>query len=244
MKKLETLLTDLKRYGAISLKFEFEDEGTSFKDAKQLSILAQNSNISTTIKIGGCGALNDIKEAHNLNAKTIVAPMIESAYAMKKFVSTIENVYNSNTPELLINIETIDGVNKIDDIISSPELLKIAGIVIGRFDLAKSMGLGCKDIQSKPIENVITTLLQKISGTNKKIFIGGGIKKDAFEYFKKFHFINNIETRKIVFDAKAVSEQGIIKALEFELEYLKLSQFTNSTRIAQIEERLNLSKTM
>lgn len=241
MKKIEKLLSELKEYGAVALKFEFEDEGTSFEEAKILSVMAQNASIGTTIKIGGCGALNDVKEANKLKPKTIVAPMIESVYAMKKFISTIESVYNLDTPELLINIETIDGVNKLDDIILSPDFLKIDGIVIGRFDLAKSMGLGCKDIQSNQVEDVIGTLIQKISCTNKKILIGGGIKTNALEYFNKYQSITNIETRKIVFDAKVISEQSIIKALEFELEYLKQNSFDNSARIAQIEERLYLS---
>lgn len=242
MKNLEKLLIELKEYGAVALKFEFEDEGTSFEEAKQLSILADNVGINTTIKIGGCGALNDAKEANKLNPTTIVAPMIESTYAMRKFISTINNIYSLNRPELLINIETIDGVNKIQDIISAPEFSEIGGIVIGRLDLVKSMKLDCKDIQSVQVERIITKLLEKISGTRKKIIIGGGIKKEDTEYFSKFPFITNIETRKIVFNSKVISEQSIIKALKFELEYLKLNKPYNISRIQIIEQRLNLIK--
>ena len=48
---------------------------------------SQEENLN--IKIGGCEAINDIIFCKSLRPKSIVAPMVESQYALRKFVETV-----------------------------------------------------------------------------------------------------------------------------------------------------------
>lgn len=227
---LKKLLTDLKtNHNAIGIKSEFEDEGASLEEVQILKRIADFCDVNFTVKIGGCGALNDINQTQAINVNSIVAPMIESSYALKKFTSTVESVYKENKPNLFINIETINGINNFDDIIKSKELEKITGIVVGRFDLAKSIGLECKDCNGDIVFDIVQTLAAKTANIGKIFTVGGGVNTNSLEFFNKMsNYLNYFETRKVIFDAKSVIKNnditGIEKAINFELLWLKLKQ--------------------
>lgn len=157
------ILNNLKNnHFATAIKAEFEDEGASFEEVSQLRQFAIETGLGFTLKIGGCGALNDIQKAKDLNVDTIVAPMIESPYALKKFVVSVKKIYEGSTlPKLFVNIETIYGYKNFDKILSSSESESIDGVVVGRFDMAKSISLGCKDIHGEEISNIVRELSQK-----------------------------------------------------------------------------------
>lgn len=227
-------LTDLKEnHHVLAVKTEFEDEGTNFKEACLLKEIAAKANLDLTIKIGGCGALNDIYEAKNMNVHAIVAPMIESPYALKKFMQTVKTAYYDEEikkPELFINIETITGYKNLNQILSIPEVKYLTGVVVGRLDMAKSIGLTCKDINCEEIFEIVNDLAVKTKNIGKKLFIGGGISKHSFEFFNRLpgNILNGFETRKIIFDAdytlKNQDTEGILKAIEFEIMWLKNKQ--------------------
>lgn len=233
--KIINILTDLKHnHNAIGLKVEFEDEGASYEEAFVLRQIAQKVNLDLTVKIGGCGALNDIRQIKNIGVKSIVAPMIESAYAVKKFVQAVNKIYSeenlSQKPDLFINIETISGYKNFDEIISIDEFSEISGIVIGRFDLAKSIGLGCNDIHSGKIFELVNNLALKCKNTDKIFTVGGGVRYESLDFFTKLpqNSLHRFETRKIIFDANPVLEKNdfnaILKAIEFEIAWLECKE--------------------
>lgn len=226
--KITNILTDLKEnHGAIGLKVEFEDEGASFEEAFVLKKIANQAGLDLTLKIGGCGALNDIRQAQAIGVKTLVSPMIESAYAVKKFTQAVNKIYPDNKPDLFINIETINGYKNIDEILVTPEFDELSGIVVGRFDLAKSIDLGCKDIHSQPIFDIVNDLANKCKNTGMIFTVGGGVRYESLEFFNKLpdNSLNRFETRKIIFDAKSVLKnndyEAILKAIEFEVTWIE-----------------------
>ncbi len=236
--KLLDILQNLKNnYHAIAIKAEFEDEGASLEEVSILRKFAKEIGLDFTLKIGGCGALNDIQQAKNLAVNTIVAPMIESPYALKKFVQAVEKIYyNGQMPELFVNIETISGYKNFDEILSSSEAESITGIVVGRFDLAKSINLGCKDIHSEEISNIVSELSLKSQKYSKVFVVGGGVNEKSLSFFKTLDNLAKFETRKIVFSAKdflnIADVRGVLEAMNFELAWLKYKQQylnTNST---------------
>lgn len=79
---LRTLHDD---YNAFAVKAEFEAEGSRAEELSRLSESIFRSGMNLTIKIGGCEAFSDLKYAAILGAGNIMAPMIESPFAMKKF---------------------------------------------------------------------------------------------------------------------------------------------------------------
>ena len=244
-KEIIELLDDLKNnHGAIGLKVELEDEGASFKDLWLAKRFCLDSDLDLSVKIGGCGALNDLNEIKNLGAGCIVAPMIESSYAVKKFIQSIKKVYagpGNYVPKLFINIETIAGYKNMEEILLIPESEEISGIVIGCFDLAKSIGLECKDTNGEEIFKIVNDLTSQISNSGKKIIIGGGISADSINFLNRLNVkINNIETRKVIFDAQSILENkdfdALLKAIKFEILWLNLTQ-KDSQRINILKNR-------
>ncbi|MCQ2788952.1 MAG: aldolase/citrate lyase family protein [bacterium] len=243
-------LIDLKEnHEMLGIKLEFEDEGTSFEEAAFLNEIRQKADTDLIIKIGGCGAINDIRQAQKLNADYIVAPMIESAYALQKFTNSINAVYQKKTPKLILNIETIAGINAIYDILSSKEIEHISGFTIGRHDLANSIGLTSYDIDKPEVFNLTKEAAIKIATTNKPLTIGGYINKKSLQLLKEIPYVTQVETRKILFNAnKLIKENDTLalkKALELELAYIYLRQehlgINNKKdvmRIINIEKRL------
>lgn len=226
------LLIDLKEnYYAIGVKAEFEEEGASFQEAFCLKEIVVNAGLDLTIKIGGCGALNDIREARKLGANAVVAPMIESPYAMKKYIKIIKSVFSENDRkdlDVLINIETITGYTNLDEMLQQEEAYDLTGIVLGRADMTGSMGLTRDDINSKENLEIANNLALKTSKYNKKFIIGGGVSARSIKFFRELpkSLLHKFETRKIIFDAqKALASEnigeGILKAIEFERMWIK-----------------------
>lgn len=247
-KNLFYILNNLKNnYAAITVKAEFEDEGASFQEVSKLCQITKTSGLDFTLKIGGCGALNDIQKAMELDVNTIVAPMIESPYALKKFVLSVKKIYQDKImPKLFVNIETICGVENFDSILSEPSAQDICGVVVGRFDLAKSIDLGCKDIHSEKISNIVNNLSKKTKNYGKVFIVGGGINEKSIKVFEKLESIEKFETRKIVFSAKDFLKTsnitGILEAMKFELVWLeyKLQNFDCNTNV--VLSRINSLK--
>ena len=98
------ILKKLKKKGAIAIKQSFEDEGASFEEIKIMRKITKKVNLKQNIKIGGCEAKNDINFCSKLKVDGIVAPMVESRYALDKFFQSIPK---NNLSKLYVNIETI-----------------------------------------------------------------------------------------------------------------------------------------
>ena len=103
MKSLNKYLSSLKKYGATSIKQSLEDEGSSFDDLIKMRAFTKRNNLNLNVKIGGCEAKNDIFFCQQLKVDSIVAPMVESDYALKKFISCIGK---NNKCKIFVNLET------------------------------------------------------------------------------------------------------------------------------------------
>ena len=243
MNKLIDILKELKSRGSIiGVKGEFETEGAEYEDMCELKELATKANIMMEIKIGGCGAIRDIKQCKKLKADIIVAPMIETEYALKKFIESIHIVYNRDKiPLLYINIETITGIKNIESILKSEAIKDISAIILGRGDLSNSMNI--EDVSDKKITNIIKDVYRKTIENNKKFIIGGKVKPDETEIMRKY--ADYIETRKIIFN-KEISSYDIEKAIEFEINWITNKKNKNGNenkRIKELEKRIEKRRT-
>ena len=65
---------------------------------------------------------------------------------------------------------------------------------------------------------------------NKEFVVGGGVSAQSVPFFEKLPYLTRFETRKVIFDAKkalidaSAVEEGISKALEFEVMWIKNKQ--------------------
>lgn len=244
-KKLVDILTDLKlNHHVSSVKAEFEAEGATFDEVLLLKNLVDKAGLDLTIKIGGCEALKDIFDAKKIGIKSLVAPMIETPYALKKYVNTVKKVFSDEERKninFFINIETITGYNNIDNILELPEAQYLEGIILGRMDMAYSMGLSREEVNSPQILNIASDLAQKAIKYNKKFIVGGGVCPKSLDFFKKLS-LYKFETRKVIFDSEILKEQNateaILKALEFEIIWLKNKKNEWKINSKEDEERI------
>jgi len=231
-KKMVNTLVDLREnHHVIGIKCEFEAEGTRLEEALRLKEVVTRAGLDLTIKIGGCEALKDMYDSRTIGVNAIVAPMIESAYAMKKYIQSTKLAFPEDEREdiaFLINVETITGFNNIDSMFELPEAKYLNGIVLGRVDMTGSMGLSREDINSEEIFKMADVLAQKCLKYNKKFVIGGGVSAYSLPFFERLPkgSLYKFETRKIIFDAQKAladknADKGILKAVGFELMWLK-----------------------
>ena len=121
--------------------------------------VTKKTKIKLNVKIGGCEAKNDIFFCKKISTDSIVAPMIESEYALKKF---IQCAGKNKKNKLLVNLETNLSLVNLSKILNSNAFKLLDGIVIGRSDLAGSLRLSKKDVNKKLILKCVK-LIKKVS---------------------------------------------------------------------------------
>ena len=214
-------LQELKfSFGAVGVKAEFESEGATKEEVQILKEISDAVGLDFVLKIGGCEALRDMNDAHFLGIKTIVAPMIESDYACKKFLVGAGKIL----PEarLLINIETLNGYRALDDICNDVLFEKLSGVVFGRSDFANS--IACQDVNSSEILKYVKEVSLKMQSYGKIFTLGGGISNSSLKFIGEIPYLTAVETRKIVFKNKKLDQNAIKKALNFEMDWIKYKQ--------------------
>ncbi len=249
-KMLSTLLDLKENHHVVGVKAEFEAEGTRMEEALRLKEVVTRAGLELTIKVGGCEAIKDMLEARVIGVNTIVAPMIETAYAMKKFVHASHFVFSQEerkNMKFLINVETITGFKNIDEMIAESSFYDVDGVVVGRVDMTGSMGLSRDDINTEAIFDIVNQVAQKTLANNKELVIGGGVSAQSLPFFKRLPqgSLNRFETRKIIFDAQKAlvddkADKGILKAVGFELMWLRNKREFYGMIYKEDEARLQL----
>lgn len=229
-KKMVNTLIDLREnHHVVGIKAEFEAEGTRLEEALRLKEVVTKAGLDLTIKIGGCEAIKDMYDARTIGVSAIVAPMIETPYAMKKYVQAMKFVFPEEERKeikFLVNIETITGFNNLDEMTKTQSFSELDGVVLGRVDMTGSMGLTREDINSNEILSIAKVMSKKMQTINKDMVIGGGVSAHSLPFFKELPYLSRFETRKIIFDAQSAlkdsnSDKGILKAVGFELMWLR-----------------------
>lgn len=232
MNKLELemvdLLNDLRgNYNVTGIKAEFEAEGTRIEEAMRLKDVTASVGLGLNIKIGGCEAIKDMLDAVSLGAKRIIAPMVETPYALQKFVKAAQMVFGDTLDhlDLLVNIETETAANNFADMLKTPEAKYLSGVVVGRVDMVGSMGLGRDQVNSKRIFDISLDIAARAKDKGLAVVVGGGVSVDAIPFFQAFPagYLDRFETRKVIFgcpEGLNNPEEAFIKAVQFELMWL------------------------
>lgn len=229
-KMVEILTRGRENFGIVSVKAEFEAEGTRLEELLRLVDVARASGLPMTVKIGGCEAIRDLLEAKQIGVRYIVAPMVESAYAASKYVAAKNLVYSKDEQQdtdFLFNMETITGYENRESLIaaiSEPE--GADGVVFGRVDFVGSMGWPRDSINKQQTTDFAVETAKLCKKADKQLVMGGGVSIESIDAIRQVHAVrlDRFETRKVVFDAgKALSadiEEGLVDAVHFELLWL------------------------
>lgn len=251
---LEILKRGKEQYGYIGVKAEFEAEGTRTDEFLRLLEITRRADLHVGLKIGGCEAVRDLIEAKQYGVDYIIAPMIETPYALSKYITARDKIFTSEDLKdtcFLFNLETITAYEQIDDIIALTSQSKPnMGIVFGRVDFTGSNNMNRCDINEPVVQQYSLEIARKCKENGLELIVGGGVSINAIPALKEIHDIHlsRFETRKIIWDGNALNlpnvETGLKDAVHFELLWLKNKQEyyqglanEDSRRIQMLEER-------
>jgi HpcH/HpaI aldolase/citrate lyase family len=244
---LDLLKKGRDNYGVVSVKAEFEAEGTRPDEFLRLLELARRADLKVALKIGGCEAVSDMLASKLYGVDYIIGPMIETPYALQKFVEAKEKTYGTDAgkTEFLFNLETqttLDNLDAMMDVAKDG----VDGVVFGRVDFTLSRKMDRKAINDASITDAVIKVAKACAAADKELVVGGSVAIESLPALRAFHDIrlDRFETRKIVFDgafAKAANaEDGLMNAVRFELAWLENKQDYYGGIAAEDESRINM----
>ena len=258
-KMLDILREGKQEYGVLATKAEFEAEGTRTDELLRLLEIANKADVGLALKVGGCEAIRDMLEAKQFGVRYIIAPMVETPYALSKYISAKDKVYSQDEQgdvSFLFNLETITAFQNLE------AMLELAsakpgcdGVVFGRVDFSGSIGAGRQGIESEQVTTAVEAAAQACCNHGLDFVVGGAVSIDALANLRRFKAVqlDRFETRKVVFSGSALESPSLEKALRqavhFELlwllnkrEYYGLMHREDQTRIEMLENRWQVLK--
>jgi len=253
-KMLEILRQGREEFGVVATKAEFEAEGTRTDELLRLLEIANKADVGLALKVGGCEAIRDMLEARQFGVRYIIAPMVETSYALSKYIAAKDKVYSPEEQEdvcFLFNLETITAFENLEPMLAlAAGQPGCDGVVFGRVDFSGSIGTGRDGIESERVTASVETAARACLEHGLQFVVGGAVSIDALANLQRFKAVHltRFETRKVVFSGAALDSpnlsQALRQAVHFELlwllnkrEYYGLMHREDQTRIEMLESR-------
>lgn len=244
-KDLQLELEGLKReHSFVGLKSGTEVEAMNYDEIRFMRELCRDI-MPLTAKIGGPEARTDIEAMLEIGVDNILAPMIESPYALANFVKAAHSLIGEKMVKLSINLETITGFEQLKRIVEHSAFKEIHQITVGRSDLAASME---QDVDADRVLEVTAEIVTLARLKGKRSSVGGKISRGNALLLQSRVDSDYINTRHVVLKRGSREiEQAVEKALIWERRFYTLLEGEFPARApfyaerkASIEKRLNI----
>ncbi len=231
-KQMLDILKSLRQdFGAVSVKAEFEAEGTRTDELLRLIDLARRADLKVGLKIGGCEAIRDLIESKQFGVEYIIAPMVETPYALKKFIEAKNKVYTADQQQytdFLFNLETHTTFTSLAEMANIAKMEGGAqGVVFGRVDFAGSLGKSRAAIDTDEITNYVIKTAEACRDSSLELVVGGAVSIDSLPELRRIYstHLTRFETRKVIFSSGALDNprmaEGLKQTVFFELLWLE-----------------------
>lgn len=227
----------------VSLKGEFEAEGLPRDSVAAEAGFAARNGLPYLVKIGGCEAKSDMRFLMAIGVRSIVAPMIESAFAMRKYQDMLPD---GAFDHVGVTIETIDAVQRIDAILDAG--VKLSEVTVGRTDLTASFG--GSGVDSAETIAMVKTVAMAAQTRGLKTTMGGSVNAKTIALLREDDELRGliacVETRKCVMPVAKFLEDGALESafaieealLELQLAYHGAIATAANDRVGQLRGRL------
>lgn len=249
-KRMLAILEEGKaKHHILAVKAEFEAEGTRADELLRLLEIARRAGVKVAIKIGGCEAIRDLIECRVYGVDYIIAPMVETPYALTKYIAAKDKVYPRSEQDdvsFLFNLETHHTFTQIDAMADIARDGRV-GMVFGRVDFAGSMGYTRDFVNSDEMRDYVARTGTVARDHDLELVVGGGVSPDSIALLAhvREQRLDRFETRKVIFDGAVVTDPasaraGMELAIEFELLWLKNKRDYYKTIAAEDEARIEM----
>ncbi len=235
-----------KNWGVIGMKQSFEDEGVLLNDVVAFKRVTEICGLQSFVKIGGCEAKSDLYNCIRMGINGIIAPMVETPFALEKFINMMKDY--PNRADAYIVIESKTAYENIDSILENGSN-DLKGIIVGRSDFTKSYNLSKSEVDSNFIYDKVEDVLVKAKKYNYATTMGGNVSTRSTKFVKDMYskgLLDKIETRNVVIGLSKSNitniDNNIQKALDFEIEWLQYKLSISSKLSADYSERIGLLK--
>lgn len=235
-------------FGVVAVKAEFEAEGTRPDELLRLLEIARKAGVKVGIKIGGCEAIRDILDCRLYGADYIIAPMVETPYALSKYIAAKNKFYPADEQAdvgFLFNVETRKTYDELEELGKKAREGGV-GMVFGRVDFAGSMGRKRDFVNTDEMISYVTGVAEVARKHDLDLVVGGGVSPEGVQALRKVRKtrLDRFETRKVIFDAAILdtndAANGMELAIEFELLWLKNKRDYYQTIEAEDEQRIKM----
>lgn len=182
---------------ALKTGTEVEDMGK--EEIALMREIATGAGLPLVVKIGGPEARRDIRECLAIGVDVLLAPMVETVYALVNFVDTARMIMRETGKEarLAINLETGTAMQNLDAMIATSAFRELSQVTIGRGDLSKSMNLAVDD---EEVLTVTRNALSRLNRQNKLTSVGGGLSVQNIGQMAEILPSTRFNTRHVVFE--------------------------------------------
>lgn len=205
----------------ISMKAETEAEGISLSGLLFLKNRSIELGLPLYLKIGGVEAKSDMELASRLELGGVIAPMVESAFGVEKFVDAVSS---KNFSWLALTIESRTALDNLDEILVAARGGGICGITLGRGDLAASLGKNGQE-DSPEILDIAKNVSNAVRESGLNFTIGGNVRASSMSALLNSSLsFDAVETRRFRFSRQESieeNEQSLAEALNLEIDFVR-----------------------
>ena len=226
-----------------SLKGEFEAEGLTRETLAAEVAFAARHGVGYLVKIGGCEAKSDVRFLQQIGVREIVAPMIESSFAMSKYMAMLSQTAFDHVG---VTIETTHAVERIEELLDAGA--KLTEVTVGGTDLTASFG--GSGVESEETIAMVKKVARAAARRGLPTTMGGsvsvGTRRLLEEDSELRELIAAVETRKCVMKTERFLEEAALAdafAVETALLDLQLQHYGGianaaEARLVQIRARI------